>query len=277
MPGLFGGRGGFPSDEAGFDFSQQPGGEDIFRIDLLRNAVEPQEELSKLARAAVDLLIHLDRDNVQPYDVSGRSLDKRRNWRLLPMTQDREVHVDEQRPHKTHTTAVVLIPPTQLWEPIQAIRERHDRHFMRWMPHITLVYPFRPRTEFDGLAERFAVVCRDSEPFRLVLEEVRFFRHGRESFTLWLAPVPKAALVRLQAALGGVVPDCNDVTQHREGFTPHLSIGQVRGEAQRSQLQQMLQANWQAQSFIASEISLIWRGTPPDDIFRVGQTIRLGL
>ena len=184
--------------------------------------------------------------------------------------------MDHPMPRKTHTTAVVLIPATEVWEPIQAIRERHDRHFMRWMPHITLLYPFRPRTEFEGLADRFAVVCRDIEPFRLELGEVRFFRHRRESFTLWLAPAPKAPLVRLQAALGGVVPDCDDVTQHREGFTPHLSLGQVQGEVERLQLQHALQAIWQPQAFIASEISLIWRGTPPDDVFRVGQTVRLG-
>jgi RNA 2',3'-cyclic 3'-phosphodiesterase len=187
-----------------------------------------------------------------------------------------EVHVDHPRPRKTHTTAVVLIPPAEIWEPIQAVREQHDRHFIRWMPHITLIYPFRPRAEFTGLAEHFAVVCRGIEPFRLELRDVQCFRHRHESFTLWLAPAPKASLVDLQAALGSVVPDCADVAQHREGFTPHLSIGQVQGEAARLQLQQTLQAIWQPQFFIVSEISLIWRGAPPDDVFRVDRTVRLG-
>jgi len=34
--------------------------------------------------------------------------------------------------HKTYTTAVVLIPPLELWPPIQAIRRAHDRHNVRW-------------------------------------------------------------------------------------------------------------------------------------------------
>src|SRR5688572_10979414 len=95
---------------------------------------------------------------------------------------------------KTHTTAVVLIPASESWGPIQAIRLAHDRHVRRWMPHITLLYPFRPRAEFAGLAERFSTVCSSVEPFRVELAEMRFFRHRRESFTLWLAPEPSSAL-----------------------------------------------------------------------------------
>ena len=49
-------------------------------------------------------------------------------------------------PNKTHTTAVVLIPPESVQPPIQAIRSVHDRNFLRWMPHITLLYPFRGTT-----------------------------------------------------------------------------------------------------------------------------------
>jgi len=43
---------------------------------------------------------------------------------------------------KTYTTAVVLIPPEDVWEPIQKLRRVYDRHFDRWMPHLTLLYPF---------------------------------------------------------------------------------------------------------------------------------------
>jgi 2'-5' RNA ligase len=177
---------------------------------------------------------------------------------------------------KTHTTAVVLIPPPELWAPIQRIRQVHDRHVKRWMPHITLLYPFRPRQEFEGLAARFSAVCSGVERWRLELAAVRFFRHGREGYTLWLAPEPKAALVRLQALLESVVPECDDVSRRQEGFTPHLSIGQIRGERYMSRLKEALQAAWQPMAFTVSEISLIWRREPPDDVFRVGRSVRLG-
>jgi RNA 2',3'-cyclic 3'-phosphodiesterase len=177
---------------------------------------------------------------------------------------------------KTFTTAVVLIPPSEVQPDIQAIRRVHDRHFKRWMPHITLLYPFRPRPEFDRFAEGFAAACEVIEPFQVELAEMRFFRHRRDNFTLWLTPEPKGALIRLQAVLGRVAPDCNDVGKHRDGFTPHLSVGQVQGERQMLALRQELQEAWQPLAFTAREISMIWRSEPPDDVFRVGQTVRLG-
>jgi RNA 2',3'-cyclic 3'-phosphodiesterase len=178
---------------------------------------------------------------------------------------------------KTSTTAVVLIPPCEVWEPIQAIRLAHDRHVRRWMPHITLLYPFRPHDEFAGLAARFSAVCEGVEPFGVELLELRFFRHRRESFTLWLAPEPKASLIRLQTLLGSVVPDCDDVTRHRDGFTPHLSIGQTHGEREMFTLKEALQVAWQPIAFTARQVSLIWRRESPDDVYRVGQTVELGM
>lgn len=44
--------------------------------------------------------------------------------------------------HLTHQTAVVVIPPEDVWPSIQAIRREHDRKIRRWMPHITLIEPF---------------------------------------------------------------------------------------------------------------------------------------
>jgi 2'-5' RNA ligase len=144
------------------------------------------------------------------------------------------------------------------------------------MPHITLLYPFRAHEEFAELAEQFAVVCGGVEPFRVDFGELRYFQHRRESYTLWLAPEPRAALVRLQAVLGKIVPDCDDLVQHRDGFTPHLSIAQVRGEQQMLTLKSELQTGWQPVAFTAHEITLIWRHNPPDDVFRIGQVVQLG-
>jgi RNA 2',3'-cyclic 3'-phosphodiesterase len=179
-------------------------------------------------------------------------------------------------PGKTHTTAVVLIPPPEIWTPIQAIRRVHDRHVSRWMPHITLLYPFRPHDEFEWLAEQFSALCEGIERFRLALTGICHFRHRRDNYTLWLAPEPKEALVHLQALVEKVVPDCNDVSQRRGGFTPHLSAGQVQGGREMMELKEALQASWQPLAFMACEISLIWRGEPPDDVFRIGKTVRLG-
>lgn len=176
---------------------------------------------------------------------------------------------------KTYTTAVVLIPPEDCWEPIQKIRQLHDRKLHRWMPHITLIYPFRPRETFDELAPQLAEVCRRLAPINLRLAEFQHFHHRGPSYTVWLLPEPAEALVQLQAALQNVAPDCHEVCHHAHGFTPHLSIGQARGHDAMSVLKRTLQAYWEPLSFAAREISLLRRDKPPDDVFRVDRSIAL--
>lgn len=196
--------------------------------------------------------------------------------KFLITSENKELMEMPSANEKTHKTALVLIPPAPLWPPIQAIRQEHDRNVRRWMPHITLIYPFRPREELESLTEPLSRLCETVEPFELTLKEFRLFHHRQESHTAYLAPEPREALVRLQAALGSAVPDCDDVTRHPGGFTPHLSVGQVRGHAPALSLQGALQAAWQPASFTVREVSLIWRDDPPDDVFRVAYGIELG-
>ena len=180
---------------------------------------------------------------------------------------------------KTHQTAVVLIPPEVVWEPIQAIRRQHDRQVRRWMPHVTLLYPFVPREEFDAAKPVLRDACRGIEPFEVRLVAFHSFSHGRGSHTFWLAPEPKDHLACLQAALESAVPECNDVSRHEDGFTPHLSMGQVRGDDRIEALKTELQEAWTGRGgvkFLADRVSVIWRGRPPDDVFRVDHDILLG-
>jgi len=177
---------------------------------------------------------------------------------------------------KTYHTAVVLIPPEECWQPIQAIRRVHDRHVDRWMPHITLLYPFRPRELFDASVAPLQAAAAEIEPFEIILRELRHFRHGRGSYTIWLAPEPVDELKRLQTALQAAVPECDDASRYSGGFRPHLSIGQVRDAAALEALSTSLQQSWEPLKFTASRVSLIWRADPPDDVFRVDRQIALG-
>jgi len=177
---------------------------------------------------------------------------------------------------KTHKTAVVLIPPKTAWEPIQAIRQRHDRQYRRWLPHITLLYPFRTSAEFDLATPALVRVCAKIQPFLLSCAQVDAFHHGRERYTLWLAPEPSAPLCQLHAALVAGVPGFTAVQRHAKGFTPHLSIAQVNGRTRMERLREQLQAEWPGLTFFAKAISLIWRNDPPDDVFRVAEVIALG-
>jgi 2'-5' RNA ligase len=118
--------------------------------------------------------------------------------------------------------------------------------------------------------------CRRFERFEVCLAQFKHFRHGRGRYTLWLAPEPTDTLCRLQAALQSAVRDCNDQSSYPSGFTPHLSVGQARGDASAAKLEQALQASWRPLYFVAACVSLIWRAAPPDDRFRVDRSLNLG-
>jgi len=133
--------------------------------------------------------------------------------------------------NKVHTSAVVVIPPEEQWQKIQEIRRKHDKAFFRWMPHINLLYPFVPDSEFGGAVERFRGVLRDAAPFTVSFNTFDFFEHGRRSCTMYLKPEPPNALIKLQKDLESVFPDCNDLsTLSADGFHPHLTVGQFNGQ-----------------------------------------------
>lgn len=176
---------------------------------------------------------------------------------------------------KTHQTAVVIIPPKGVWEPIQTIRRVHDKQFRRWLPHLTLLYPFAPKHAYKNVLPELAQVGWEQRPFELTLSTFRSFRHAHESYTVWLEPEPKAAVVGLHAALVEALPQFGDTGSFRDGFSPHLSVGQVEGTAKLRRLLSELQAGWQPLRFEVNEVSLISRKDPPNDIFQVDQSVRL--
>jgi len=178
--------------------------------------------------------------------------------------------------NKTHHAAVVVIPPDNVWEPIQSIRRRYDRHVRRWMPHLTLLYPFRQRADFDEAVPELRRACEAVQPFRVTLGELRYFAHGRDQFTLWLAPEPAANFVRLQAELETRFPDCDDTSRHAAGFVPHLSVGQAAGRTQLGERLAELRAGWRPKAFDVQKIALIWREAD-EDPFAVDRTVPLGL
>ncbi|WP_342380657.1 RNA repair domain-containing protein [Myxococcus stipitatus] len=168
-----------------------------------------------------------------------------------------------------HQTAVVLIPPESAWPPIQALRKKHDAKFERWMPHVTLLYPFLPEEDFDTVAALFEEALRDIEPFEVTLSTFGHFEH-RANATAWLRPddEPRGALAALHAKLAAVVPEC---ASPERGFSPHLSVGQLP-RSKDVDLEQTLATwarTWRALSFPIGDVCLIRRkGDTPFEVIR---------
>lgn len=176
-------------------------------------------------------------------------------------------------PGKTHLSTVALLPPRGVWDPIQAIRRRHDRQVMRWPPHINLLYPFLPREEFDSIVYTIAAICSAIDPFSLTLTEFRFIRHRTGRCTLWLAPEPVEPLRHLQSLLQTAFPECDDLSRFPSGFTPHLSVGQFANVEDCQRRRAELQAAWQPIRFTVTELVLMAR--EDDTQFAIEQIVRL--
>jgi nucleoside-triphosphatase THEP1 len=68
---------------------------------------------------------------------------------------------------KTVMSSLCLIPDASLWPAIQSIREKHDKHIVRWPPHINILYPFVPVEDFDDTAAKLSRVLADFAPFEV--------------------------------------------------------------------------------------------------------------
>jgi len=174
---------------------------------------------------------------------------------------------------KVYTSAVVIIPPNERWEPIQGIRRRYDRQINRWMPHITLIYPFRPESEYDTLEQKFSAVCREIKPFEITLNSFKYFNHGHQNFTLWIAPEPTYSITNLQKNIQMLVPDCNDVNLYKSGFTPHLSVGQIKEKKILREIIQQLETKWYEIKFTLNKIYFIAREKCKESLFQVKKVI----
>ena len=170
---------------------------------------------------------------------------------------------------KTHTTAVVLIPPEAVQPPIQAVRRIHDRNFVRWMPHVTLLYPFAERRDFGEVTPSLAAAAQQIAPFSIALRRFDAFKH-RKSCTMFLVPDPTDEIVRLHDTLIRHLPAYDDTARFAGGFHPHLSVGQFQHRSLDNE-QQRLQTEWQPVHCEMEAISLIYRSPETDDKFVVAE------
>jgi len=175
----------------------------------------------------------------------------------------------------THKTAVVIIPPPACWQPIQRLRQQYDRKIDRWMPHITLIYPFLPVERFDEARDTLMDACASIDSFEISLSQFHSFRHRHNKYTIWLAPKPEKPLIELHTALCASLIGIVSQEKSSRPFRPHLSVGQVRGKHRLQDLIARLNDEWATLHFEVNEISLIWRNDPPKDHFQVASAIPL--
>jgi poly(A) polymerase len=167
-----------------------------------------------------------------------------------------------------HHTALVIIPPEDQWGPIQALRKKHDARFQRWMPHLTLLYPFVPEEDFETAEALLIDALQGVEPFEVTLSGLGHFEH-RANATVWLRSEarPSEALAALHAKLVAALPEC--AGSAHGGFTPHLTVGQVPLSEDVAQVIAPWQRGLRPLKFTVGELCLIRRkGDTPFEVIR---------
>lgn len=170
---------------------------------------------------------------------------------------------------KTHTTAVVLIPPDTIQQHIQDIRKLYDRNYIRWMPHITMLYPFAPQTEFPEVISLLKLTAEETTTFTVTFCTFNAFNHKKTS-TMFLTPEPNDNIKKLHKTLINHLPDYDDTARFPNGFTPHLSVGQFQHH-KLSKVQPRLQTDWTPIQFHVDSFYLIYRSPETDDRFVVAE------
>lgn len=176
---------------------------------------------------------------------------------------------------QTYNTALVIIPPEEIWEPIQEIRREYDRKIRRWMPHITLLYPFLPVEQFSQVNEFLSQLVGTFRHMEVSLTDVRYFRLGNENYKLWLSVQPYRDVKIFYRTLVDAM-EKEYMEDYEKDFVPHLSIGQARGPKKLSHICEKVRGIWKPVQFTITQVSLVSRDDPPNDIFHVDKQILLG-
>ena len=181
-----------------------------------------------------------------------------------------------------HTSAVVICPPSSQWGPIQEIRSVNDKSYVRWMPHVNLLYPFllatttatrrpvaasTPPRRWRGSPRRHRAVHGDASNLLAL--------RARNSCTVWLHPSEplegddparrhlanadvdahpppvSRGITSTQAALERAFPFADQLSaiSPHSGYTPHLSVGQWDDVASAAAAERTLRDAWEPVTF----------------------------
>ena len=107
--------------------------------------------------------------------------------------------------------------------------------------------------------------------FKTSLKYIKYFSQRHQIYTLWLDPEPINSIIKLQAEILQLVPDCNDVNRYKNGYRPHLSLGQIKGKNKLFDTVNRLQKDWKEVKFTLDRIYFISREKSKTSIFKISK------
>lgn len=166
---------------------------------------------------------------------------------------------------KVVTSALCVIPPKELWEPIQEIRKEYDPAYYRWMPHMNIVYPFVETKDFEEAEKVLTGPLSKIAPFKVKFEKFEHFSK-KDHNLFWLKPDAKE-FQDLYKVINEFYPG------ERKEFTPHLTVGHFPKD-ELKKWSTILNKDWKPVEWELTEVYLISRDGK-DDPFKVRKVIHL--
>ncbi|OQS04317.1 hypothetical protein THRCLA_03437 [Thraustotheca clavata] len=182
--------------------------------------------------------------------------------------------------HKA-TIAIILKEDAanELFNTVQSIREEHDRSFVRWPPHINLLYPFleSPSSQLDEIVPRLehAIADANLQVISGSFPALHQFQHSPKRATVFLEPndETRTQIQTLQAVIQAAFPECDGDTRP---FVPHLTLGQAGGGTRgTATLKKKMEAKFSHDMHAWTINSIVVLERTADDPFRVIHTCSL--
>jgi 2'-5' RNA ligase len=162
------------------------------------------------------------------------------------------------------TSAICVIPPKEIWGSIQEIRQKYDKAYGRWMPHINFIYPFVESKEFAIAEQILKEELSEVECFKVTLGEFGSFSQKGQNL-VFLDPKSKE-LESLYKCVDKHYPG------ERKVFHAHMTVAQFPKDESRKQMTR-LEKNWKPLQFEVRELHMISR--VGDDPFEIRCSIPL--
>jgi hypothetical protein len=173
----------------------------------------------------------------------------------------------------TYKSALALIPPRSITEPIQAVRREHDRHFARGPPHINLLNLFRtlplklakqelenpPPKLKEDIWRRTQQNTKSIKPFTISLNTGPPGKLRGKS--VWLRPTTLQAMRKVQELQAALQLEFEEFGGGNKGLSrPRLLLGQANSDDEAKLLKEKFRSSV-ANSVTSNQdasVTLVW-------------------
>jgi len=130
----------------------------------------------------------------------------------------------------SHDTALCIVPPRHLWPSVDRLRALYDQAFLKWPPHVNLIYPFVQPDLLPEAAERIQTALSSSEipPLRLSLDSAGVFTRKHDNI-IYLHDSDAERCVRLKDLRNSIMQSLQGAAAHHasgQAFKMHMTVAQ---------------------------------------------------